>query len=283
MYLDNFDIKAGTGKPKYKILFMYWLNFLFNFCNRLFTWEGLPFPQKELETRLILQGKVGVVKNGNELLAVPVNLFGITDYIDEFTDFNWTTPKRNGTATINVDGVLIDNDTLRNPLIILIQRYANLLAHAEISFINALVIGRANKSYVASTDKVAESVRRFTNKLYDGTLEPIVDKTFQAVQVLENDSTSIAQAPQLFDTLQNILYMFYEDIGVKKNREKKERQITDEITADSGLLKLNISDMLIARQRACEDLKKVFGIDVKVICNVDIDADGVPEGGTNET
>lgn len=277
MYLDEIkNIKTyRSGKPQFTNSFKYWRNQLFNQVNKLFTWEGLPFPQKEIETRLALYGFCGVLKGTNGMLASDINMYGLTDYYDEFTQLNYVTPLQNGTRTIHKDGVVVDNNTLRNATINIIDRYAMLLAHTEITFINALVNGRANKICIAMSNKHAESVRQYLNKLYNGSSDVIVDGAFVGIDIKDSDNTYIKDIKSIYDVRQNILYSFYEDLGIKKNQQKRERLVSDEIEADNSLLKLNIKDMFEARKKAVDEINKIFGTSWSVKCNVDYDNDGI--------
>ena len=285
MWLDNYyTVKSYKGgKPQFKNAFMYWRNQLFNRVNKLYTWKNLPFPQKEIETRLILFGKCGITKTlKGELIATNCSLYGVTNYYDIFTHYNWATPLMNGTVEIGKNGILVDNDTLRNPIIPIIDRYAMMLAHTEISLINALVNGRAQKTMVASSNKVAQDIRTYQNKLYDGANDVIVDAAFIGLDVKDNDNSSLSHIKNLYDVRQNLLYSFYEDLGIKKNQQKKERLVTDEVSADNTLLKLNILDMTDARQRACDEVNALFGTDISVKCNVDYDDNGIADGEQKE-
>lgn len=277
MWLDNYTEGKRSGKVQLKTSVAWWRNQLFKFVNKLFTWKGLPFPQKEIETNLILFGHCGLFKVEGTVTSGRVNLYGVTDYIDEFTSFTYATPLHSGSCEIGKNGVLVDNDTLRNPIFPLISRYADYLAHTEITLLNTLINARSNKTAIASNDKVAESVKRYLTRLYEGANEVIVDKSFVGIEFQDNDTSGVNSVKTLWDLRQNILYSFFEDLGIKKNQQKRERLITDEVEADTMLLKLNIKDMYDARVKACEDIKKVFGLDVSVECNVDYDDNGTAE------
>lgn len=287
MYLDEIKNIATykNGKAQFNNSFKYWRNTLFEQVNKLFTWNGLPFPQKEIETRLHLFGMVGIIKDKNDLVAVTCSLHGVTDYVDEFTNLNFATPLRSGTRKINTDSVLIDNNTLRNPTINSIDRYAMMLAHTEISLINALVNGRATKTYIATNNKMAENIKQYQTKLYNGQNDVIVDSSFIGLDIKENNDSSLSNIKNLYDIRQNLLFSFLESIGVRKNQQKKERLVTDEVNADNIYLKLNLKDMYDSRKNACDKINLIFGINCSVICNVDYDGDGAidTEGGTDET
>ena len=87
---------------------------------------------------------------------------------------------------------------------------------------------------------------------------------------------------------QNILKSFYNDLGVKYSTEKKERLITDEVNSENDMLLVNIDAMLENRKKACEDMKKIFNIDVSVELtikkgNCNYDNDGTANDITNGT
>lgn len=292
LWFEKNPIKTYTGgKPKFSNSFNYWRRFYIEKCKMLFTIDGLPFKQKEVDIPLILFGRCGVnySKRADALIAAPINLHGITSYVDEFTHYDWNTPLDNGTCKIGVDGVLVENDSLRNPLIALCDRYAMLSAHTDITFINSLVNGRSSKTIVAGDNKAQEEARKYQNKLYNGNNDVIVDRAFLGLEFHDNDTTSLGYLKPLYDTRQAILYSFYEDLGIKKNQQKRERLVTDEVNADDQLLKLNVKDMLESRQRACDEINKLFGLKLTVKCNVDYDDNGVidseetKEGAENET
>lgn len=285
MYLDEIkNIKTyKSGKPQFNNSFKYWRNQLFNQVNKLFTWDGLPFPQKEIETRLAIYGFCGVLKGNKGMMVSNIDMYGLTDYYDEFTDLNFVTPLQNGKRKIHIDAVVVDNNTLRNATINIIDRYAMLLAHTEITFINALVNGRASKTSIATSNKQAESIRRYQNKLYNGSSDVIVDSSFVGIDIKDNDNTYLKDIKSIYDVRQNILYSFYEDLGIKKNQQKRERLVSDEIEADNSLLKLNIKDMFEARKKAVTEINKIFGTSWSVKCNVDYDSDGVVDINEDST
>lgn len=284
--LENFKCKNNTKKQTLYKSYNFWLNWLFDFCIKLFSWENIDFPQKEIETRLILFGRCGFNKVDGVYIPVDVGMYGLTNFYDEYSDYTWTTPLHNGKCIIGKDGLIINNSQLRTPTYHLIEHYALLLAHTEISLINALVNGRSSNTIIANTDQVAQSARQFYDKLYNGQLDAIVDKTFESIDIKSSDTTSINAIKNLYDTLNNILTLFYESIGVRKAGTKKERMVVDEVNSDSGLLKLNILDMFNERRTACKNINKLFGLNITVNCNVDIDGDNevedMKEGVNNE-
>lgn len=280
-YLRDIGEPFKSGRPTLKPALEYWTEQLFSIVEKLFTWEGVDFKQKEIETRLIILGRVGIVKINKDVVPVRAEgLNGQTYYPDEFLYFNWNTVNgKHGRALIDKDAVLIDNNALRNPTMDIVRRYALILAHTEVTLLNALINGRSNKTIVASSQKMAESIREYQNKILNGSNDALVDPSFIGLNVIDqaNSQNSLNYIKQLYDIRQSLLYSFYEDLGIKKNQQKRERLVSDEVEADTMLLKLNLKDMYDARKEGCEKVNKLFGTNWKVICNIDYDGNGVPE------
>lgn len=280
-YLRDLGEPFKSGKPTLKPALEYWTEQLFSIVEKLFTWDGIDFKQKELETRLILLGRVGVVKINNEIIPVRADgLNGLTYYPDEFKYFNWCTVNgKQGRASIDKDAVLIDNNALRNPTMDIVRRYSLILAHTEVTLLNALINGRSNKTLVASSQKMAESIRQYQDKIINGSNDAIVDPSFIGLNVLDqaNGQNSLNYIKQLYDIRQSLLYSFYEDLGIKKNQQKRERLVSDEVAADTMLLKLNLKDMYDSRVLGCNKVNELFDTSWSVKCNIDYDGNGVPE------
>ena len=62
----------------------------------------------------------------------------------------------------------------------------------------------------------------------------------------------------------NNLRMFFNEIGVRYNRDKKERMIESEVENDEQMLLLNINDMLKQRKKACDEINMIFNRNISV-------------------
>ena len=236
---------------------------------RVFVWDGLPadIPQREIETRLILNGFCGMVKDGVKgIMAATGGMSGPTQYADIFTKFTYSAPTaQGGTKTIGKDCVIINNSALRNPLYPLVYRYAFLLSHADISLKCALVNARYTDLFSTDDQQTAESVRAVRNKIYDGDYDCIVDSSIiGALQNMANTDNTSNTLKQIMETRTDLLRGFYNDIGIKYVKDKKERMISDEVSDDNQMLLFNINDMLHQREKACDEINTVFGLRVSV-------------------
>ena len=269
MFLDGYKVDKKIEKEELKLdsSIKFWKNFLFEKIVRIFEWEGLPFPQREIEMRLIMEGFCGVVKDGKKgVMCASGGMSGPTEYFDVFKFFTYASPTaEGGRKTIGKDCVIINNSALRNPLFPLVYRYACLLAHTDISLKCALVNTRYNDLFSTDDQATAESVRAVRNKIYDGDYDCIVDSSI--VGSLENKANTDSKGSSIKEILEcrtDLLRGFYNDIGIRYVKDKKERMITDEVTDDDQFLLFNINDMKYQREKACEEIRNLFGIEVSV-------------------
>ena len=95
MFLTHYKLNKKVEKDILKLdySFNYWSDMLFEKCMRIFTWTELPFPQKEIESRLLIDGFCGFLKDSKAGFMVATGgMYGVTQYYDEFTMFTWSAP-----------------------------------------------------------------------------------------------------------------------------------------------------------------------------------------------
>lgn len=117
---------------------------------------------------------------------------------------------------------------------------------------------------------LCEDRQRLTLKnLYhqvDGN-EPVIyaDKSLNpdAIKVLRTDAPFLADKLMLYKhDLWNDALTF---LGINNaNTDKKERLITDEATANDQMIELSAQTMLLTRQKACDEINDMFGLNVSV-------------------
>ena len=73
------------------------------------------------------------------------------------------------------------------------------------------------------------------------------------------------------ETREKLIKSFYSDIGVRSAFEKRNNTVQAEVEADTSLLLLNLSDMLLQRERACEEVNNMFGTNWSVHVAEEID------------
>ena len=140
-----------------------------------------------------------------------------------------------------------------------------MLAHIETTYINTLINGRdANGIPVVQNEAQRQSVIAYRNNLCEGKVTAITDPAFLGVEFTANKAATTININELQESRDNILNDFYSDLGVKTTWNKKGNMIREEVNGNDSMLLLNISDMLTARERACEAVNAKYGTNWKV-------------------
>ena len=293
--LNDYNCIKPYKKKKldYATAYRLWYELLCNKVLNLFTWDGLPFDHRELEIRAQLfgHGYVGVLKSEKlgRLIAASGSAVGITEYEDKWTEFVWTCPVDFGTAKIDENVVLMFNNSLHLPTRLLVQRYAHLLAHAELSLQAILINTRATGIIAAKDNKQCDDVAAFYSALEDGKTLAVVDddglNSLIGSQGLRSVSTAYPASHTIMDfwqIRQNLYKEFLAEIGISKATDKRERMITDEVKQDEPMYQYSLDDMLNCRKLAAEKISAMFGINVSVKINEAVFLNDESEVVTNE-
>ena len=282
MFLDFMDTKEGRNISKlaresstFNAFYKYWRELLFERIMRLFVWENTGDVQpKEIEQRLLLQGHCGITKleSDNQLTAMYGNFYGVTKYIDEWSNYTVRCPIYSGTREIGKDIVVINNNSLRNPAYHLVHHYAIILAHTEVTLVNCLVNARdAGGIPVVGTEKQKQSVAEYQGKIFNGQYGTVTDIGNLGIEYLGSDRKTGQDLMDIIETREKIIKSFYSDIGVRSAFEKRNNTVMAEVEADTSLLLLNLSDMLHYREKGAEDVYKMFGTNWTVHIAEEID------------
>lgn len=253
----------------------YYSDFLFEKTSRIFEWSGLPFDQKILEVPVLATGYSGFTFDSeyNNFVALPGGLTGVTPFGDlQPLQFVYAAPGcAGGTKYIfpyinNGDAVIISNTNLRTPIMPLVDRYAVLLAHADVSIRDALINIRYNDVIPAATQEEAEAVKNWHDDIIRGVYSPVPDSTLlNRPPIVPLNATGKGQiALDTIEARADLLRSFLAEIGLRMTKDKRSNMISDEVTSSDMVLMFNISDMLKQRQAAAENINKCFGLNTSV-------------------
>ena len=283
MFLQNLgDLNAYDSIPKlaresstFNAGYLYWREQLFERVMRLFVWENTgDVKPKEIEQRLLLAGHCGItkIKNENTLTAMFGSFHGVTKYLDEWKFYNVRCPIYSGNRTIGKDVVVINNNSIRNPLYPLVHHYSILLAHTDVTLVDCLVNARdAGGVPVVSTEKQKQSVAEYQGKIFNGQYGAVTDIGNLGIQYVGADRKTSQGLQDVIITRDKILKSFYSDIGVRSAFEKRSNSVEAEVEADTSLLLLNLSDMIDSRKKGAEEVNKLFGTNWTVHIAEEID------------
>lgn len=271
MFLDNYINSNATFKKNrlmkesftFSAVYDYWKEILFERTVRLFVWKNTgDVPPKEIEFALMLNGSGAVTDKYNNTLTIFNGMYSgkPTVYYDIYESYSVYSPVYSRILKTGSECIVIDNNACRNSVYPLVHRYAIMLAHLEVSFVNTLINGRDSGGIpIASTAAQKTAIENYRNSLCNGKVTSILDPAFSGVQFIGIDKNTKLGIGELVEARNNILSSFYSDIGVKTAREKRGNMITEEVNANDTMLMLNLSDMLNSRKIGVEKVNEKYG------------------------
>ena len=265
--------KLAKDSCTYNVKYAFWRDSLFERVMKLFVWENTGnLKPKEIEQRLILNGHCGIAEYKGELTAFYGSFYGVTKYMDEWTNYIVRCPIYTAEKKIGTDVVVIDNNSLRNPTFELVHHYATMLAHTEVSLINCLINSRDSGGVpIASTEKQKASIKEYQNQIFNGKYGVVTDVGNLGITYAGSDRKTQQDLIDIMETREKLIKSFYSDIGVRSAFEKRNNTVQAEVEADTSLLLLNLADMLRCREKACEEVNKLFGTNWSVHVAKEID------------
>ena len=265
--------KLDRSSCTYKVKYAYWRDSLFERVMKLFVWENTgDLKPKEIEQRLILNGHCGIANYQGELTAFYGSFYGVTKYMDEWTNYIVRCPIYTAEKKIGTDVVVIDNNSLRNPTVELVHHYATMLAHTEVSLINCLINTRDSGGVpIASTEKQKASIKEYQNQIFNGNYGVVTDVGNLGITYAGSDRKTQQDLIDIMETREKLIKSFYSDIGVRSAFEKRNNTVQAEVEAATSVLLLNLADMLRCREKACEEVNKLFGTNWSVHVAKEID------------
>lgn len=160
-------------------------------------------------------------------------------------------------------GVFYDNMT-REPLIIHIRRYAQLLAETHMTF--RMNLRMQNKPYIVTSNRNKQySFKQFFKSLF--SFEPVVELApgsdiSESVQVL--DLRVDYKGTELLENLKEIWNQALDMLGISTQSTKKERLLTGEIQMDRQADLITMNSRLMNRVEFWEKMNKAHGLNVTV-------------------
>lgn len=253
----------------------FYIRMLFEKCLGMFDYTGLPksLPAEELEKNLIWFGFTGVFNHKKfGLTCANGGLSGIDQYY-RATKFVYAQPiLGSDELTINDNCIIVYNSQtdIINPYGFkeLIQRYARLLADIDSSIDIQIINSRATKLNSVSNDLIAAAVNNAMQALESGDTYTVNQNSILDGWTPKDWNTAHPETiEKLIDAKQSILNAFLEEIGVKSINEKRERMITNEVSADNQLLMVNTDDLVQMRKKGVAAINEMFGTDINVELN----------------
>lgn len=236
----------------------------------MFIYKGLPetLPQNNLENLLQTNGNVFVTEVEGKMYAFTGGLGGTSNVYNEASEYIVSNPflKLNKSYKIDVEGVLIKNDSGANSLLPIFGKYGVLCSDTLLSLNTCSVLSRITMLISASDDKTKQSADDFVNKIMQGDFSVIGENAFFKGVNLQSISTQSAnQITQLIELLQYFKASAFNEIGLNANYNlKRERLNTSEVQMNVDALNPYVDNMLQERKKAVEKINAMFGTEISV-------------------
>lgn len=234
----------------------------------LFKWNNLPnkIDEKWIERYLFSEGACLFFEHPK--LGFMVTKFaedGKLNYYDEPTKVRaYATDFESVELNNNVNSIIIRNNDDMIPTYPTIQIYSAKLTDIERT-IDTNLSAQKMPFVITCGDKQRLSFKQAIKSRDENIPVIYGDKNFDLnqIKVLKTD------APIIFDKLQvqkmNVWNECLTFLGINNaNTNKRERLITNEVNANDQMIQANEDVMLKARERACELINKMFGLNISV-------------------
>ena len=234
----------------------------------LFEWTGLPdnMNEKWIERYLFAEGNCVFFKDpilGYMVTGLTPN--GKLNYYNEPTTIRPYAYDYVGDTLVNDENcVVIKNNDMSIPTTRTIQLYAYKLAEIDRT-ISVNINAQKTPVIIECSEKERMSFRNFMKQRNDN--EPqifVTDKMNTEGITVHNLNT-----PMVFKDLEYQKHMVWNEcmtfLGINNaNMDKRERLVDDEVQANNEQVEACFNAMLSERQRACEMINKIFGLNVAV-------------------
>lgn len=237
---------------------------------QMFEYKGLPetIPQKELERLLQIKGYAFITEHEGEIYAFSGGLGGKPGVYGEPTEIVIANPALNFNKTLNIekDGVLINNDDMRQGLIPLISKYVTILNENEITMILSTINRRVNNLISVNDSNTAESARKYLKGLEDGNIGYIMEnRLYESLKTKTISDTNSVRLVELIELQQYIKASLYNELGLNSNfNMKRERLIKPEVEMNTSSIYPLVDNMLRCRQEAVEKINEMYGTSITV-------------------
>ena len=270
------DIYNDLLKEEKRLLLIHMEHYR-NIALNLYEWDNLPegMEGRHIELALLQNGQAFFYEHDHlGFICLPCSNSGQMNIYGEPTSVVIT---GHGFAENKhiTEGVRILNNPRVIPTDITLNYYCKKLAQID-STINTNLIQQKVPFIFATTKENEFTIKNLYAKMYSGEPAIFVDQSLLTNGELNVQSIS-CEAPYIIDKLQQHRFEIEKELltflGINTTIEKKERLLQDETNANNEQITLNVEIGLRERERACEQINEMFGLDIQVYAK-DIDVKG---------
>lgn len=245
--------------------------YMLNRTQAMFEWKNLPdtIPTRSLELFLQVNGNVCFYEYENNLYVFTGGLGGEPNVYYMPTIYTIANPalKLSKSLKIDVDCVVMPNDSLYVGLLPMLSRYATLLCENELSIKIATVNSRIVDLIGAPDDRTRASAEKFLEDIEAGKPGVIAENAFlDGIRAQPYGGTSNTNAiTNLIELEQYLKASMFNELGLNANYNMKRESLNSAESQlnDDALLPF-VDNMLKCRQTAVDKVNAMYGTDISV-------------------
>lgn len=259
-----YDFKNKKQNSKIQSLYM------LNRTQHIFKWKGLPdtIPPRMLEAYLQTNGNTCFYKHNDSLYVFVGGLGGEPDVYYRPTIYTIANPALNLSvnAKINIDCVVMPNDSFYMGLLPLFSRYTTLITENELSMWLNIIQTRIISLISADDDRTFKSAKEYIDKVARGEMDVIADSQFfEGLKSQPYNSGAIHSLTDLIEMEQYLKASFYNELGINANYNMKRESLnSEESQLNHDALFPLVDDMLFNRKTYIEKVNTMFGTSISV-------------------
>lgn len=242
-----------------------------NRTQSMFKWDGLPesIPQRILELYLQVNGTCCFYRYQGTLYVFTGGLGGEPDVYYMPTIYTIANPalSLSKNLKIDVDCVVIPNDSMYIGLMPLIRRYVTQMTETELSIYITTINARLYSLISAPDDRTKLSAEKYMKDVEDGKLGVVADNVFlDGIRVQPyGQSSNTNTITNLIELMQYEKASLYNELGLNANYNmKREAIVSNEAQMNNDSLLPLVDNMLEMRKKGAEKVNKMFGTNITV-------------------
>ena len=239
----------------------------------MFTWENLPYPLESRHIEKYLYEYGQAIFYDNETfgkICLPCSPTGSLNQFGEPLVVNVNSHLIHDTVMLK-DGIRILNNDLIIPTDFYVRQYAEKMTEVEMSI--DMNVKQQKFPFFVETDKKNEfTMKQIFKQKEDGSPYIYANKNLGIGQT----TVHTLDVPYVVDKLSEYKYNLEREIltflGLNNTVEKEERLLVDEINSNNDFIERNVDIMFKNREFACKRINELFGTNIRVIKNSDINS-----------
>ena len=236
-----------------------------NLALNRFTWSNLPegITSRKIEEYLVKDGQVMFFRDNGIFICLPA--FGVGRYDTYNEPIEYNVVGNNFNKIIDRDeGVIIRNNATstndHDDLLLFAERINEVEQTMDIN-----LNGQKTPFVILCDEKERLTFKNILKQVRDFKYAIFGSKKLSLNNITTLDTKSEFLLDKLQDTKNSLMNELLTFLGINNNNtDKKERLLVDEVNANNEFILVNIEHMYEERQIACEQINKMFNLNIKV-------------------